>query len=60
MFTSTADEAGWGRERTNDDQHLLVLVAWLKCYQRLGYFPKLAEVPAVAYLRSSPRRSQSS
>lgn len=44
-FTPTAAEVDWARGRTQDVQHLLVLVVWLKSYQRLGYFPKLADVP---------------
>ena len=35
------------RGKTQDDQHLLALLVPLKAYQRLGYFPKLADVPAV-------------
>jgi hypothetical protein len=46
-FTPTVAEVAWAREKTQNDQHLLALVVWLKSYQRLGYFPKLDEVPAV-------------
>lgn len=46
-FAPTPDEAGWARGRTQNDQHFLALVVLLKCYQRLGYFPKLTDVPAV-------------
>jgi TnpA family transposase len=46
-FVPTSDEIGWARGRTQNDQHFLALVVLLKCYQRLGYFPKLADVPAV-------------
>jgi hypothetical protein len=46
-FTPAPDEVTWARARTQSDQHFLALVVRLKCYQRLGYFPKLAEVPAV-------------
>ncbi len=35
------------RGRTRDAQHLLVLLVWLKSFQRLGYFPKLVDVPEV-------------
>ena len=35
----------WARGRTQDRQHLLALVVWLKSYQRLGYFPKVEDVP---------------
>jgi hypothetical protein len=44
-FTPSAAEVEWARGRTQDPQHLLALVVWLKSYQRLGYFPKLDEVP---------------
>ncbi|WP_405149178.1 Tn3 family transposase [Sphaerisporangium sp. NBC_01403] len=46
-FTPTSDEAEWARPKTTTEQHFLALMVLLKCYQRLGYFPKLAEVPAV-------------
>ncbi len=53
-FTPAADEVGWARSKTATEQHFLALVVLLKCYQRLGYFPKLADVPAavVDYVRS--------
>ncbi|MFD8565208.1 DUF4158 domain-containing protein, partial [Streptosporangium canum] len=47
VFTPSADEVEWARGKTHDDQPLLALLVWLKAYQRLGYFPKLAEVPTV-------------
>lgn len=46
-FTPTPDEIAWARAHTQTDQHFLALVIRLKCYQRLGYFAKLAEVPNV-------------
>jgi Domain of unknown function (DUF4158) len=45
-FTPTPDEIAWARGKTQHEQHLLVLLVRLKCYQRLGYFAKLADVPA--------------
>ncbi len=36
----------WARTHTQSDRHLLALVVWLKCYQRLGYFPPAAAIPA--------------
>ncbi|MDP9843383.1 DUF4158 domain-containing protein [Streptosporangium lutulentum] len=45
-FTPTDTEVSWARGHTQDEHHLLMLVVWLKSYQRLGYFPKIAEVPA--------------
>ncbi|MEV8636662.1 Tn3 family transposase [Streptosporangium sp. NPDC051023] len=46
VFTPSAGEIEWARGKTQDDQHFLALLVWLKAYQRLGYFPKLADVPA--------------
>ena len=46
-FTPTTEELAWTRGRTSTPAHLLALTTWLKCYQRLGYFPKLADVPDV-------------
>ena len=46
-FTPTVDEVEWARSKTTTEQHFLALVVLLKCYQRLGYFPKLADVPPV-------------
>lgn len=47
VFTPSVGEVEWARGHTQDDQHLLALLVWLKAYQRLGYFPKLADVPTV-------------
>lgn len=47
VFTPSVGEVEWARGKTQDDQHLLALLVWLKAFQRLGYFPKLADVPAV-------------
>ncbi|GLY85690.1 hypothetical protein Airi02_036190 [Actinoallomurus iriomotensis] len=46
-FTPSVPEVEWAWGRTQDPQHLLALVVWLKSYQRLGYFPKLDDVPEV-------------
>ena len=46
-FTPARGEVEWARGRAQNDQHFLALVVRLKCYQRLGYFPKLAEVPVM-------------
>lgn len=46
-FTPSVEEVEWARGRTRDAQHLLVLLVWLKSFQRLGYFPKLVDVPEV-------------
>lgn len=46
-FSPAVDEVAWARGKTQNGEHLLALVVRLKAYQRLGYFPKLADVPAV-------------
>ncbi|MGQ0775574.1 MAG: DUF4158 domain-containing protein [Pseudonocardiales bacterium] len=46
-FTPVADEVEWARGRSQGEPNFLALVVLLKCYQRLGYFPKLADVPVV-------------
>jgi len=45
-FTPTPEETAWAREATRTEANLLALVALLKALQRLGYFPRLAEVPS--------------
>ncbi len=46
-FTPSDEEIAWARDNTATDPHLLALAVWLKSYQRLGYFPKLDEVPEI-------------
>jgi hypothetical protein len=47
------DEGDWGRAATRSDEHLRALTVLLKCFERLGYFPSLKDVPAavVEHLR---------
>ncbi|MFF6851766.1 DUF4158 domain-containing protein [Streptomyces antimycoticus] len=45
FFTSKREEIEWVQEWTRSGEHLLALALALKCYQKLGYFPKAAEVP---------------
>lgn len=47
------DEVVWARDQTRSDAALLALVVSLKCFQRLGYFPRPDQVPkvVVAHLR---------
>jgi len=54
-FTPTTDEVSWARGRTQGETNLLALVVLLKAYQRLGYFPKLADAPTtvVDHLRDA-------
>jgi hypothetical protein len=44
-YSPSLEEMEWARGLTDTDDHLLSLVVWLKCCQRLGYFPSLAEIP---------------
>jgi TnpA family transposase len=44
-FTPSDDEIEWARDKSSTDAHLLALTVWLKSYRRLGYFPKLEDVP---------------
>jgi TnpA family transposase len=39
------DEIEWARQRSRSDEHLLALVLALKCFQRLGHFPREDRVP---------------
>jgi hypothetical protein len=45
VFTPTADDLAWAQAKTNSEQHRLALLVLLVCYQRLGYFPRLAAAP---------------
>ena len=45
VFTPTAEEAQWAWTQVIEPQARLVLLVMLKCYQRLGYFPQLDQVP---------------
>jgi len=45
FFTPSPDEVVWAREKTDTDEHLLALTLALKCFQKMGRFPKNAEVP---------------
>ena len=40
-----AEETEWARALSRSDQHVLSLVVALKCFQRLGYFPRAGQVP---------------
>lgn len=44
-LSPSPNEVAWARDLTRSDAHLLALVTSLKCFQRLGYFPRLSEVP---------------
>jgi TnpA family transposase len=40
-----AEEVEWARAASRSEEHLLSLVVALKCFQRLGYFPRAGHVP---------------
>src|SRR4051794_40297382 len=54
IYTPTAAELAWTTGFVRDDAYRLHLLLWLKSFQRLGYFPRLQEIPAavVDYLRT--------
>lgn len=44
-LSPTDDEVAWARARARSGEHLLALVLSLRCFERLGYFPRPDEVP---------------
>ena len=46
-MSPSLDEVLWARSVACSDAHLLALVLSLKCFQRLGYFPRRGDVPNV-------------
>jgi len=55
-MSPSSDEVLWARGLARSEEHLLALVLSLKCFQRLGYFPRRMDVPDVVadHLRGSP------
>ena len=47
FYTPQPDEVAWARGVAGSGEHLLALLVLTKCFGRLGYFPALADVPAV-------------
>ncbi|ROQ77246.1 Tn3 transposase DDE domain-containing protein [Streptomyces sp. CEV 2-1] len=45
FFSPSREEAEWATGRTQSAEHRLALLLMLKSYQRMGCFPKLAEIP---------------
>jgi TnpA family transposase len=41
-----AEEIAWARERCRSEEHVFGLLLGLKCFQRLGYFPRHEQLPA--------------
>jgi len=47
LLSPTGDEVAWAKARARSPEHQLALVLLLRCFQRLGYFPRDDEVPLV-------------
>jgi hypothetical protein len=45
------DEVRWARAVSRSEEHLLSLLVALKCFQRLGYFPRAKQLPPEAIER---------
>lgn len=54
IYTPTDAELNFVNTNAREDLHRLHLLIWLKSFQRLGYFPTLADVPTsiIEHLRS--------
>jgi hypothetical protein len=54
IYTPTPAEIAFGRTSTSGDNNYLNLIILLKLFQRLGYFPKLSDIPEsiVNYIRT--------
>ena len=55
IYTPTPAEIGFGLSTTQGQVHFLNLMVLLKAFQRLGYFPKLIDIPKslVNHIRTS-------
>jgi hypothetical protein len=47
FYTPQPEEITWARGQARSDEHLLALMVQAKCFGRLGYFPRLKDVPDV-------------
>ncbi len=47
FYTPQPEEIAWARGHARSDEHLLALMVQAKCFGRLGYFPRLEDVPDV-------------
>jgi hypothetical protein len=45
FYTPQPEEIAWARGQVRSDEHLLALMVQAKCFGRLGYFPRLEDVP---------------
>jgi hypothetical protein len=53
FYTPQTEEIAWASGQVRSDNHLLALMVQLKCFNRMGYFPRLDDVPeaVVAHIR---------
>lgn len=52
FYTPQTEEIVWASGQVRSDNHLLALMVQLKYFNRMGYFPRLDDVPdAVAHIR---------
>ncbi|MGW0809251.1 DUF4158 domain-containing protein [Nonomuraea sp. NPDC002799] len=45
FYTPQTEEIAWASGQVRSDNHLLALMVQLKCFNRMGYFPRLDDVP---------------
>jgi hypothetical protein len=55
VFTPTVEEIEWAHKKAQTKPGVITLIVLLKSFQRLGYFPRLGEIPAsiVGHIRSA-------
>ncbi|MDI6105112.1 Tn3 family transposase [Actinoplanes sp. NEAU-A12] len=53
FYTPQPEEIAWASGQVRSDSHLLAFVVQLKCFSRMGYFPRLDDVPeaVMAHIR---------
>ncbi len=53
FYTPQTEEIAWASGQVRSDNYLLALMVQLKCFNRMGYFPRLDDVPeaVVAHIR---------
>ena len=54
IYTPKPSEIAFGRTATTGEENYLNLIVLLKSFQRLGYFPKLSDIPdrVINYIRT--------
>jgi hypothetical protein len=43
FYTPQPEEIAWARGQARSDEHLLALMVQVKCFSRMGYFPRLED-----------------